>query len=75
MIIGNKWHSPYAIDETKSLVIPSFEDYLRLKNYKVDEVNSNYFVNRVFFNWINDINWAKVSKTKELHKNMFEDVS
>lgn len=74
LIIGNKWDTPYAMDESKSLVVPPFGYYLALRNFIPDNINNNYFANRVFVDWINKINWEKVMKTKESYGDIFKDL-
>lgn len=74
LIIGDKFDIPYAMGESKSLVIPSFEYYLALRKFVPDEIDDTYFVNKIFFDWINHINWIKVAKTKELYRGMIRGI-
>jgi hypothetical protein len=70
-MIGNKWDVAKEQDESQTLIIPSFKEYLSLKNIKSYNIDNNHFTNRIFFNWINEINWAKVAKTTEDYGHLF----
>lgn len=72
LFIGNKWDLAYKEDESSSLAVPTFRDYLAFKSFKPSSIDSNYFANLVFFNWINAIKWERVAKTKESYKHIFE---
>lgn len=72
LLIGNKWDTANKEDESSGLAIPTFRDYLAFKSFKPSSIDSNYFANLVFFNWINAIKWERVAKTKESYKHMFE---
>ncbi|MEM4263552.1 MAG: hypothetical protein QW666_01490 [Candidatus Woesearchaeota archaeon] len=74
LILGDKLYNAYKEEETATWGIPSFKDYLALKNLKPDDIDNNYFANHIFFDWINRINWEYVVKTKELHGNLLKDV-
>lgn len=71
LIIGDKWDTVYE-NESGTLLIPSFEEYLASRDFKPNDINSDYFVNKVFFNWLNHTDWKRVEKTIELYGDMFE---
>ncbi len=74
LIIGDKWGIGYDNDESATLSIPPFKEYLSLKNFMPDNINSNYSANKIFFDWINKVNWKMVAKTQELYPHMFNDI-
>ena len=56
------------------LLIPSFKEYLTLKGFRPNDVDDNHFANKIFFEWINEVNWKRVAKTIEMHGHMFKDI-
>ena len=73
LIIGNKWDTVYE-DDSGILLIPSFKEYLTLKGFRPNDVDDNHFANKIFFEWINEVNWKRVAKTIEMHGHMFKDI-
>ena|GEM_PF-5798772 len=72
LVIGNKWNKSYAQSKPETLFIPSFEEYLISKDFSSFRIDNNHFANKIFFDWINKIDWARVKRTIELHADLFE---
>lgn len=73
LVIGKKWDTACDTKTPVSLLIPSFEQYLESLNFAPVKVNNAYFANRIFFNWINEVNWKRVAKTLEMYGHIFTD--
>lgn len=73
LIIGNKWDTVYE-NKFGTLLIPHFKEYLTSKDFRPDDINSDYFANKIFFNWINEVDWKRVAKTIEMYGYMFKDL-
>lgn len=72
MMVGNKWDTTYETDTPKKLIIPSLEQFLVLNSFNPIEVDDTYFANKIFVDWINEINWRRVAKTVELYSHLFK---
>ena len=71
-IIGDKWNNAYEKKSPNALLIPSFEEYLAAREFLPENISDKYFVNGIFFDWLNKIDWKKVEKTIESYGYMFK---
>lgn len=72
LMVGNKWNTIYETDNPEKLMIPSLEQFLSLNNFSPIEVDENYFANKIFVDWINEINWHRVANTVESYSHLFK---